>query len=338
MAIHIQENISLAFHTTMRTGGPARFFVSVETEDSLREAFVWAEREGVSTWVLGGGSNTLAPDEGFSGLVIRMAIKGISCEGEDGTTLVAGAGEVWDDIVATSVLHGLWGVENLSLVPGSMGGAIVQNIGAYGVEIREVVSWVEVFDTEEKKIKRFLNKECNFNYRESIFKTKPHFIVVRAALGLSRTENTRTEYEDVKKYFELKEVVHPTLADIRNAIVSIRTAKMPGETLGTAGSFFKNPVVSKEEGWRLEQTFPGIKTFPFSVDSIKLSAAWLIDKVGGFRGARRGDAGVYEKQALVLVNHGTATTREIISLAQEIKNTVKEKTNVTLEEEVVMMR
>jgi UDP-N-acetylmuramate dehydrogenase len=339
MTINIQENVSLASHTTMRTGGPARFFVSVETIEDLESAFAWVKEHEVSVWVLGGGSNTLVPDEGFSGLVIKISLKGISFEESTNCTyLVAGAGEVWDDVVSAAVTHSLWGIENLSLVPGLVGGSVVQNIGAYGIEVKESVAWVEIFDTEEKKIKRFLNEECNFGYRESVFKTKPQFIVVRVAFKLSHLETIRTEYEDVKKYFAEKGIDHPSLQEIRSAVISIRTDKMPGAMLGTAGSFFKNPIVSKAESDRLEHMFPGIKIYPVSASTVKLSAAWLIDNVAKFRGVKRGDAGMYEKQALILVNHGAATSQEIISLAQEIKNIVHEKTNVMLEEEVVMMR
>ena len=214
----------------------------------------------------------------------------------------------------------------------------MQNIGAYGVEVRESVLWVEVFDREEKNIKRFSCEESEFEYRKSIFKVKPQFIVLRVALGLTRVDHPRTEYEDVKKYFIEQGIGNPSLTQIRNTIIAIREAKMPGVTLGTAGSFFKNPIVSKEESVRIANEFPGIKTFPVSAYTVKLSAAWLIDKVGGFRGVRQGDAGTYEKQALILVNYGNATSSEIISLAENIKNIIFKKTGVMLEEEVVMMK
>jgi UDP-N-acetylmuramate dehydrogenase len=231
----------------------------------------------------------------------------------------------------------LWGVENLSRIPGTMGGAIMQNIGAYGVEICECVAWVEVYDMERMAIKMFLRDECMFGYRTSIFKSDRNLIVVRAALDLSRGAFPRIAYEDVKNYFNTHAEFVPTLDRIREAVTVIRTAKLPGHCLGTAGSFFKNPLVSMQEFVRLQKEFPEIKAYPHKGDRIKISAAWLLDKVVGWRGVRRGNAGVYEHQALVLVNHGGASAQEVFDLAKEMKESVFNKTGVMLEEEVVII-
>ncbi len=338
MSIQIQENEALAPLTTMRAGGNARFFVQVKSSDDIREALLWAGERELPVFILGGGSNTLVPDEGFGGLVIKIEIKGITYnETEEGVRVTVGGGEIWDNVVRDVVSRNLWGIENLSLIPGCVGGAVVQNIGAYGVEAREIIFCVEAFDTLTMKIKTFSNKECMFGYRESIFKKNNHLIVISASFDLVYDGASRLDYEDVKKYFNEKEIVIPTLVEIRDAVVAIRTAKMPAPPIGTAGSFFKNPIISEDKFEDLKKQFPEIKAYPQADGTVKLSAAWLLDKVGNFRGVRRGDAGVHERQALILVNYGSATTRDIRALAEVMKREVKEKTGVVLEEEVVIL-
>lgn len=322
----------------MRTGGPARFFVCISKNEDLLEALNFAKNKNIPIFVLGGGSNTLAPDPGFDGLVIKIEYKGISYEVEEHRVcLVAGAGELWDDVVCDAVEKNFWGLENLSLIPGTIGGAAVQNIGAYGAEAKDSIVWVEVLDTETHEIRKIFNTECEFGYRESIFKKNKNLIIVRVAFTVSHNREARIGYEDVKRYFAQHEIIVPALIDIRNAIIAIRTMKMPASSLGTAGSFFKNPVVSTHDFEHLKNMFPDIKVFPNPPSSIKLSAAWLIDKVGGFRGVRRGEVGVHTEQALIIVNHGTASTDDVSLLAHDIQKVIKEKTGVLLEEEVVMM-
>ncbi len=337
--IDIQENIALAPYTTMRTGGPARFFMRAITADDLSEAFDFAKEKSLPFFVLGGGSNTLVPDEGFSGLVIKIEIKGITYEDTPlGVSVVASAGEIWDDVVRDVVGRELCGIENLSLIPGTVGGAVVQNIGAYGVEARENILWVEAFDTTTGTIKIFLCNECEFGYRKSLFKKNKNLIVTRVALGLTRNAVLKTSYEDVKRYFMEKGIEEPSLAEMRSAVIAIRTAKMPAPPLGTAGSFFKNPVIPANQFEDLKQRYPEIKAYIQRDGTVKLSAAWILDKICGFRGVRRGDVGVHENQSLILVNYGTATTQNIISLASEMKDSIKEKINIDIEEEVVMMK
>ncbi len=339
MNIRIKENVVLESYTTMRTGGPARFFVRVVTTDDLSEAFDFAKEKGLPFFVLGGGSNTIVPDEGFLGLVIKIEIMGVVYEDtEFGARVISGAGEVWDSLVRDVVERELCGIENLSLIPGMVGGAIVQNIGAYGVEVHESILWVEVFDATTGTIKIFSRDECAFGYRESLFKKNKHLIITRVAFSLARNVTLKTSYEDVKKYFIEKNISIPTLAEVRTAVIDIRTAKMPTPKVGTAGSFFKNPVISVNQYEDLKQQFPEIKAYTQGDGMVKLSLAWILDKVCGFRGARRGDAGVHEKQSLILVNYGTATTQNIIALANEMRDSIKEKINIDIEEEVVMMR
>jgi len=335
MAIQILENVPLAPMTTMGVGGDARFFVRVGNVEELKEALLFAREKELPIFILGGGANTLVAQDGFAGLVIKMEIKGITY---DGTRVTVGAGEWWDDVVRDVVAHDMWGVENLSLIPGTVGGATVQNVGAYGVEACDTIFSVEALDVEKMQIKTFLQEECEFGYRESIFKKNKNLIVLHTTFELAKEGTPNVDYEDVKKYFAEKKTSPQSLAEIREAIVTIRTAKMPAPPLGTAGSFFKNPVVDVSIYDALKNEFPDIKAYIQGDNTVKLSAAWLIDHVGGWRGVRRGDAGVHEKQALILVNYGNASAKEMLSLAQEIKNDIKEKTNVVLEEEVVVLR
>lgn len=334
MAIHILEHVPLAPHTTMRAGGNARFFARIISVEDLREAVLFARAKNLSIFVLGGGSNTLFWEVEYPGLVVKIEVKGIDY---DGAHVKAQAGEVWDEFVGNVTERNLWGIENLSLVPGTVGGAVVQNIGAYGVEASETIISVDALDTEIMQIKTFLREECEFGYRESIFKKNKNLIVVSATFELTANGAPNIDYEDVKKYFFEKGIQTPSLVEIRDAIVAIRTAKMPTHPIGTAGSFFKNPVVSMSQYESLKKKFPEIKAYLQGDNTVKLSAAWLIDHVGGWKGVRHGDAGVHEKQALILVNYGSATAKEILSLADEIKKDIKQKTNIDIEEEVVII-
>ncbi|MBI3634424.1 MAG: UDP-N-acetylmuramate dehydrogenase [Candidatus Yonathbacteria bacterium] len=307
--------------------------------EDLQKAIVFAREKNIPYFILGGGSNTLVPDEGFLGLVIKIEHTGLEVVDKDGyTQVIISAGEVWDEFVSKMVDFGFCGLENLSSVPGTVGGAIVQNIGAYGVEMGDCVAWVEVFNTETMTIEKFSQKECSFGYRESIFKKKNALVVVRVAFELTCSKSPRIEYEEVKSSLREKENFTPTLLDVRNAIISIRAAKLPAIHIGTAGSFFKNPIISDDRCYEIKKKFPDIKKYPLPENKTKLSAAWLIENVGGFKGIRRGDAGVYDKHALILVNYGNASAKDILSLASEMKDVIKRKTGIVLEEEVVMMQ
>lgn len=334
MSFIIQENIPLAPFTTMKVGGMARFFARVCNVRELSQAVVFADKNKIPFFTLGGGSNTLVSSLGFQGLVIKIEIKGTQYED---SRVTVGAGEKWEEFVQEVVARNLWGVENLSLIPGTVGGAVVQNIGAYGVEARDTIFSVDVFDIETREIKTFLTNECAFGYRESVFKKKKNLIVVRATFRLTKEPTLRIEYEDVKKYFERSGNISPALSEVRNAVIAIRRAKLPVPGIGTAGSFFKNPVVSMVQYVVLKKKFPDIKAYLQADNTVKLSAGWLLDHVGCFRGTRRENAGVHEKQALILVNYGGAKAEEIISLAHEMKEEIRKKTNVMLEEEVVML-
>jgi UDP-N-acetylmuramate dehydrogenase len=340
----VLKNVPLKEYTTFRTGGPASFFVEVTTSLDLQKAVQYAKRKKIPVFILGGGSNILVQDEGFPGLVIKMAIKGIEEQEKSDTDveIVAGAGENWDEFVAHTVSRNLFGIENLSLIPGTVGAAPVQNIGAYGTEIMNVISWVEVFDQETKKIKRLINEECGFTYRDSMFK-KPHgkkYVITRVAFVLHKKSSLNTSYKDVYEYIKTHTISpeNLTLSKIREIVINIRKAKLPDILVyGTAGSFFKNPIVPKNVYEDLLKKFPDMPHFVVDKQHVKIPAAWMLDKICGFRGYKEERVGTYENQALVLVNVGNATSKEILNLAGKMTVCVKEKTGITLEREVQLV-
>jgi len=340
--IVIQDNILLKNFTTFKIGGPARYFVVAKTVEDVAEAVRFAHEKKLPMFVLGGGSNILVRDEGFSGVVIKIELEGIEeVDKENGVVeVVAGAGVNWDTLVEYAVSRGLYGIENLSLIPGTVGAAPVQNIGAYGAEIIDTLSWVEVLDTETCEVKRMTSAECQFDYRKSIFK-KPEgkkYSITRAALLLSKNGTLNTSYKDVADYITKHAVTNVALEKMRDIIIAIRRAKLPdlGE-YGTAGSFFKNPIISEAYYNDLVKTVPDIPRYPAHEGRAKISAAWMLDNLCGFRGFREGNIGVYKNQALVIVNFGHASQKEISALAEKMISCVKQKTGITLECEVEMI-
>lgn len=284
----------------------------------------------------------LVSEKGFEGLVIKIATQGIVFEDVDPnlTLMKVEAGVLWDECVNVAVEHSLYGLENLSLIPGTVGAAPIQNIGAYGVEVGDIVRSVEVFNIETKSFETILKEDCQFGYRDSLFKKREgkKYIVVGVNFLLSKNGELKTEYKDVLEYFS-KSGAPVTVRSLRDAIIDIRTKKLPNlSVLGTAGSFFKNPVVKKEVIEILQKEYPLIPVYEIDVPGfVKTSAAFLIDKVAGMKGVRVGDVGTYENQALVLVNYGNATGEEVFDFAQKIQNEVKVKTGIDLEMEVQML-
>jgi UDP-N-acetylmuramate dehydrogenase len=336
----ITEFIPLKYLTTFKIGGLARFFAVVTTMDELHEAVTYATTRSLPLFVLGGGSNILISDEGFEGLVIKLEIKGIEKNDVDESMVevVAGAGENWDELVAFTVAEELYGLENLSLIPGNVGAAPVQNIGAYGVEVKDMVSWVETYDTSTGEVKKLTNAQCRFSYRDSTFKRargKKH-IITRVGFLLKKNGELNTKYKDIANYIKANEVKDITLQKVRDIVVDIRTKKLPDVTeVGTAGSFFKNPIISKEKYDELMKLYPEMPSYPSaSAGEVKIPAAWILDNLCGFKGFREGDVGVYKNQALVLVNFGNASAKEIQNLADRMISCVKEKTGIELEKEV----
>jgi len=340
----VQENISLAEYTTFRIGGPARYFAVVKDIEELEEAVVFAREKNTKLFALGGGSNILVSDTGIDCLVIKLEITGVDFIEKDPQRgeweVIAGAGENWDVFVAQTVERGLGGLENLSLIPGTVGAAPVQNIGAYGAEVANTISWVDVYNTETGDLETLGNPECDFAYRNSIFK-KPEvkkYIITRVAFKLSSKAKLNTQYKDIQNYITNHDLNKDqlTIKDVRNIVIDIRTNKLPDVTkIGTAGSFFKNPIIEKNLYEKLGEKYTDMPHFQTpDPEKVKVPAAWLLDKLCGFKGYKKGDIGVYQNQALVLVNTGKGTAEEIKALAQQMIDCVKEKTGITLEREV----
>lgn len=331
----IQRNIKLAKYTTFHTGGPAKYFAEIKNIRDLREALGFAKKHKLKLIILGGGSNILLPDKGLNKLVLVLSIRNMSFDIRGGKGFIsAGAGQSWDRIVATAVKRGLGGLENLSLIPGTLGGAIYQNIGAYGVELKDILESVDVFDINEETVKTLSNPNCNFGYRDSIFQSQKgkNYIIIGGVLRLLPGSKPKIDYPDLAKYFKNK---IPTTAEIRNAIIKIRREKLdyPTDSIGTAGSFFKNPVITLAKYSRLTSDHPDIKGWDIGYGLIKIFAGQLTEKAG-WKGKRLGNAGVSTRHAMVLVSYRGAKSKDIFALAKKMQTSVKAKFGISLEPEV----
>jgi UDP-N-acetylmuramate dehydrogenase len=325
--------VPLAPLTTFKLGGPARLLVRVRSVPELEEAFELGRQESLATFVLGGGSNVLFTDAGFEGLVVKVDLRGMEfVNSGDGLALRAGAGETWDNLVKEAVKRKLGGLENLSLIPGSVGGALYQNIGAYGAELKDVLESVQAFDVRTRQATTMTNAECRFGYRNSVFQHKPELVVLSAALRLSPLSRPRLAYPDLERRFRGKR--EPSLRQVRRAVIQIRKGKFPyAERLGNAGSFFKNPVLQAKQFEDLQERYPDLKSFPWGPGCVKVPAAQLIEKAG-WKGRRFGNVGVSERHSLVLVHYGGGTSGELLDLARRIVEDVEKNFGITLEPEV----
>ncbi len=341
----LRRDVLLAPFTTLGVGGPARFFAEARTEDDVPAAVEFAARQGIPLFVLGGGSNLLVADAGFPGVALHMGILGVAETAAGEETLVeAGAGEPWDPLVARCVESGLAGVECLSGIPGTVGGTPVQNVGAYGQEVSAVIRAVRVFDRETGEACDLSASDCGFEYRSSAFNTAHagRYVVLRVTYGLTPGGQPRVSYRDVMEQFRSSGAV-PSLRNVRAAVRGIRRAKamllVPGDPDSrSAGSFFKNPVVSEAEYVRLnELAGPELPRYAASEGLVKVPAAKLIEKAGFARGYRRGGAAISSRHMLALVNRNRATAREILDLAREIRDRVRERFGVVLKPEPVLL-
>lgn len=325
----IEENIPLAPFTTFRIGGPARFFTRVQSADELRAALAFAKEKKLEVFILGGGSNVLVDDKGFGGLVIKIEMTGVE---KEGTTLVAGAGESWDALVARAISEELWGLENLSGIPGTVGAAPVQNIGAYGAELKDTLLWLEALDTQSNEVVRFENKQCKFAYRSSLFKKSPgRYILLRAAFALHKDGTPNISYKDLSLAFAGK---NPALQEIRAAVLAIRAQKFPDLSVeGTAGSFFLNPIVTPAAAARLAAQYPSLPQFK-AEGGVKLSLAWLLDNALNLKGTQLGGARLFERQPLVIAATRDARAGDVRALAEKIKSEVRATLGLEIEEEV----
>ena len=332
--MRIEQNFSLEKYNTFHLPVKTRWFMEYESEEDvqkiLRDEYF---QECLSTHI-GQGSNLLFIND-YNGIILHSAIRGMEVVSEDEATvsLRVGAGEVWDEVVAYAVSKGWGGIENLSLIPGEVGAAAVQNIGAYGVEIKDVIESVEAWNrlTFEKHV--FTAEECGYGYRSSRFKDPhqdPHFITY-VTLRLEKFPVFNIEYGALKQRLSDKAL---TLENVRETVISIRKEKLPDtESLGNAGSFFMNPLITDEHFERIRKEYPDVPSYPAEKGKVKVPAGWLIEKCG-FKGQRHGNIGVYEKQALVLVNFGGATGDEIALFAESIRAAVKERFGIELMPEV----
>lgn len=333
--LKIKNNISLKNYNTFGIDAKARYFISVQTVDELIN--VLNLKEYPEKFILGGGSNMLLTGN-IDALVVHINIKGIDIISKNNNTVTvkANAGENWHEFVLWALDHGFGGLENLSLIPGNVGTSPIQNIGAYGVELKDVFVTCEAIETSTYKVVSFSLKECEFGYRDSIFKRKSgKYIVTNVTFKLtSNTHALNTSYGAIENQLNSLNITNPTIKDVSNAVIFIRKSKLPDPSeIGNSGSFFKNPVITKNDFNKLQTQFPGLPYYEVSDDEIKIPAGWLIEQCG-FKGKRYGDAGVHAKQALVLVNYGNATGKEIMALAKKIQSSVKEKFGIEITPEV----
>lgn len=331
----IREQVPLAPHTTLGIGGPAEHFAVAKSEAEMSALASEARKRAWPLTILGGGSNALVADEGVKGLVIKNEIGGLGelMDGDD-ALLLAGAGVEFDRAVAYAAARGWWGLENLSAIPGSAGATPIQNVGAYGVEVAELIERVRILDSESGQARELSAAECRFGYRDSIFKSEEgkNWIVTQVAYRLSARPRPRLEYRDLRERFADSQT--PALSDIRAAVIAIRAGKFPDwRELGTAGSFFKNPVIAAKKSEALLCRYPGLPLFPQADGRVKVSLGWILDKACDLRGYRRGWVGLYEKQALVLVQYGGATAAEVLDFAREVAVIVHEATGIAIEME-----
>jgi len=347
----VLENIPLAPLTTIKIGGPAKYFVDARTTSEVQEAIAFARSRDLPLFVLGGGSNLVVADAGWPGLVLKISIQGIdqqSGHDENGKILFdAGSGESWDKFVSHTVIARCAGVECLSGIPGSVGGTPVQNVGAYGQEVAETIASVQVFDVRDNQVRELCPEACEFSYRASIFNTteRGRFVVLRVTYALTPGGSPRITYADLKRHFEGRETP-PDLAETREAVRHIRALKGMLITSGdpdskSAGSFFKNPVLSAEQHEDLKQRAAArgltVPSYPALETRKKVSAAWLVERSGFAKGFGFGRVGISTRHALAIVNRGGAAAADVLALKQEIQHRVEEIWGVHLEPEPVMV-
>jgi len=338
--VNIQENISLKPYNSFGLEAKARFFVEVTGPVQLQKVL---ELEAYTKkFILGGGSNMLLVKD-VDALVIHIAMKGIQIveEDENYVEVKAMAGENWHDLVLWCLDRDYGGLENLSLIPGQVGTAPIQNIGAYGVELKDVFVSCEAMEVKTGELLAFDGQDCQFGYRDSIFKqgAKDRYIISSVTLRLTKRDHRlHTNYGAIETQLRERGIVYPTIRDISDVVIAIRSQKLPDpKVLGNSGSFFKNPVVARKAFDKLQKQNPELPFYELEGDRFKIPAAWLIEQCG-FKGKRFGDAGVHEKQALVLVNYGQASGREILELAQKIQGEVKRKFGLELRPEVNIIK
>lgn len=333
----IQENVSLKPYNTFGFDIKTRYFAELCQRDELPGFLQWHAGVGCPLLLLGGGSNLLFTVD-FPGCVLKISTKGMHFRAMDDDTVLATAeaGEDWDGFVQACIDRGLGGLENLSKIPGNAGSSPIQNIGAYGVEMKDHFHSLEAIELKTGAIKTFRKEDCAFGYRSSLFKqeARGQYLILSVCFALQKNPVINTSYGAIREELERMGVQKPGIADIAQAITNIRDSKLPDpRQLGNAGSFFKNPTVSAFDYYRIRNLNANVVAYNLFDGTYKLAAGWLIEQCG-WKGQRVGDAGVHEKQALILVNYGTATGQDIYDLSEEIIRSVQEKFGVALEREV----
>lgn len=334
--MQIQHNFSLKNYNTFGIEAKAKQFVAVHNLDELKK--VLHENQSETKFLLGGGSNMLLTQD-IDSLVIHIDLKGkkIIKEDDDFVWVESQAGEIWHEFVLWTIDQNFGGLENMSLIPGNVGTTPVQNIGAYGAEIKDTFVSCDAMNIETQEMKTFPKDECKFGYRESIFKheAKDKFIITSVIFKLKKhSHNINIGYGDIQSELAKNEIENPTIKDVSNAVIAIRNTKLPNpKELGNSGSFFKNPVISRELFEKVQEKFPEVKYFEVSPTEVKVPAGWLIENAG-LKGYRNGDAGVHKNQALVLVNYGNATGQDILNLSKYVQKTVFDKYGIAIEAEV----
>lgn len=333
MSLQVEHSVSLKPYNSLGIDVAAAQFAQAHTDDDVRAAIAYAEAQQLPLMLLGGGSNLVLTAD-VQALVLRMSGSGIRILSDDAGQVVveAEAGEPWHSFVQWTLAEGLVGLENLSLIPGTVGAAPMQNIGAYGVEIKDVFAGLTALDRQTGEVREFSLKDCQFGYRDSIFKRQAgRWIILRVRFALSRIAHLNLDYGPVKQRLSEQGIGTPTALDVSRAICAIRSEKLPDPAvLGNAGSFFKNPMVSAEFIEHLRKQYADLVAYPQEGGQFKVAAGWLIERAG-WKGFRDGDAGVHKLQALVLVNYGGASGQQILGLAQRIQADIKQRFAIELE-------
>lgn len=335
--MRIYENFVLTKHNTFGINVSSKYFVEIFSVKELQELVKSKEFLNSNILILGGGSNILFTKD-YNGLIINNNIKGkkIISQNEEFINIQIGAGENWHELVMYCVDKGWGGIENLSLIPGNTGTAPMQNIGAYGVEIKETFVELEAYEISSGKIIKFNNSQCKFRYRESIFKNekKNQFIILNITLKLHKKPQINIGYGDVINVLKSNSIDNPTIKDVSNAIISIRKLKLPNpKEIGNCGSFFKNPIIKISKLNIIQKKYPEIVNYPINNKEVKIAAGWLIDKAG-WKGKTFKNYGVHKNQALVLVNYGNAKGNDLLELSEKIIVDIKQKFDINLEREV----
>ncbi|HVU03442.1 MAG TPA: UDP-N-acetylmuramate dehydrogenase [Polyangiaceae bacterium] len=345
--MNVEHYVPLAARCTLGVGGPARFFVRAQDEATLVEALEWADRGGIPVRVLGSGSNVVIADEGVDGLVVRVMLRGRKVrEDGDRVELTVSAGEPWDDVVETAVGRGLSGVECLSGIPGLVGAAPIQNIGAYGQDVSQTIVRVRAYDRIAREVVTLTREECGFGYRDSVFKSvaPDRWVVLDVTFRLAKNGAPTVAYAELERALAEEKTGAPTLVDVRRIVLALRAGKSmvldPNDpNRRSCGSFFVNPVVSAEELPRIERrvgNVPPMPQFPQPDGQVKLSAAFLIERAGFEKAQRRGPVGISSRHALAVVCHEGAHATDVLSFAREIRDRVRDRFGVTLVLEPVL--